>query len=246
MNNFIKPQLIDYSNRIAEAEQMLLEHSDNLQEAHSLYAELEGKISIAKNASEKEATQFLKMKEQLAFGGFLNVCMMELIVASKNLLQAKQKWEELYHVRHIYLTIYEAINTYNGYNKWLKKTIENKYTILLSAFNKISSRLRKFKKDFEYDTTIAEIRNQTTAHIIKDFTDFFQKINSIDIAKAKQALVEFVHILNLMEKLITDIGLQSFLDMLRKSPDFRTLLDNETNTILQRFDEKVKSFNGGN
>jgi hypothetical protein len=217
MNNFIKPQIIDLSKKIEELEQMLLEHSGYLEEAHTLNAEIESNIDIVKKNTQKEPTDLLEMKDQLAFGGFLNICMMDLMVSSKNLIQAKQIWEEIYHVRHIYLTIYEAINTYNGYNKWIKETIENKSLNLQPAFEVLSNRLKKFKKDFEYDKTIAVIRNQTTAHITTNFIDFFQNISSIDIDRGKLALKEFVKILNMMQKLVRDIGWLKVQEMLTKS-----------------------------
>jgi len=221
MNNFIKPQIINLSERIEEAEQILLEHSGNLQEAQALYAEIESKIDIVRRTTQKEPTDLLEMKEQLAFGGFLNICMMDLIVASKNLLRARQTWEEIYYVRHAYLTIYEAINTYNGFNKWIKETIESKSTTLRPTFDMLSDRLKKFKKDFNYSTTIAEIRNQITAHIDGNFTDFFLKVNNIDIDKAKLALREFVKILHMMQTLVKNISGLKMQEMLKKLQGMR-------------------------
>lgn len=242
MNNFIKPQTIDHAKKIEEIEQILLEYSGHLQEAHTMYAEIESKILLIKTTTQKEPTDLLEMKKQLAFGGFLVTCSMDLIVTSKNLLQAKQKWEEIYYVRHIYLTIYETLNAYSVHNKWINDTLKTQSPTLQDAFYRLSDSLKKFKKDFNYNTTIAAVRNQITAHLDSSFTDFFQKIDAIDIDKAKQALVEFGHILKLMKQLIRDIGLNSFQKMLKNA--LLNISDPKIiNQIHQEFKEEINSFN---
>ncbi len=112
-------------------------------------------------------------------------------------MSAVHFWEDAYALRQGYLLIYEAIKTYGMHSKSLKNLCSKAETTQ-TKFSELTIRLKKFRKDFDYDNTISEIRNYTIGHIDSDPAGFFDRISKFDEDKAFAALKEFVAILVLM------------------------------------------------
>lgn len=91
----------------------------------------------------------------------------DLFVGLKYLDKVESKWEKMFFVKNIYLTIYETIGTYNKYNGFLYN-YSKVNTAISEEFKEVGKVLKEFKKKYNYDK-INRIRNKMSAHIDIDF-----------------------------------------------------------------------------
>lgn len=153
------------------------------------------------------ADQLTFLEAQGAFNTYLNLCFLDFIVIYKNTLRAQHLWEDVSALRQGYLLIYEALKTYQSHSKSMK-FLCSKTEPTQALFAALTARIKKFKKDYDYDNSISEIRNYTIGHIEKDPVCFFNKISQFNEDKAFEALKEFVSILvdmmNLSENIFSN------------------------------------------
>ena len=154
------------------------------------------------NVGEKDFIK--KFKDESLNGSFdkiISVCSLSIIskidlyIISKHLLLSKYSWEKFYFLRVAFLNIYETINTYNKYNKELKRISENKNHLRIS-FEKLGKKLREFKKNNSFDIQMNNIRNSTIGHIGLDFDKYFNDVKSIDINLTIEMIKNFISILD--------------------------------------------------
>jgi hypothetical protein len=122
-------------------------------------------------------------------------------VIYKNALTATHLWEDVSTLRQGYLLIYEAIKTYHSHSKSIKELCSKTSEAAENKFSQLAVQIKNFKKDFQYDTEISEIRNYTIGHIENDPCKFFERISSLDDEKAFLALKYFGKVLYQMQKL---------------------------------------------
>ncbi|MFL5789784.1 MAG: hypothetical protein ACJ748_17110 [Flavisolibacter sp.] len=228
--------------RIKELESLLPQYTNHLNNLREFYGQLESFIRIF-NEREINSTELYELKQHLEISGFLSICLMDLLVTSKNLMQAKEVWEEIYYLRHSYLTIYEALNAYVAFTKWINEMMNTKYQPLKPKFIQVSESIRKFKKDFSYQETIADIRNETLAHISIDFRNYFHKISSFDRSKAVVALLEFIIILISIHTLLNEMGVFSYELAVQKSNKLNLYVQDQFRKINQQFNALNQSLN---
>lgn len=227
--------------RANELEALLPHYTEHLNRIRFLYGQNESFIRACQNNTSIDLADLQEMERQLSFSGFLTICSLDLLVTSKNLLRSQEIWEEIFYLRHGYLTIYESLNTYNAYNRWLKNLIDSKYPTLTQNFKSVSKFIKEFKKDFSFEKHMAEIRNQAIAHIDASFPDYFMRISNFDIDKATEALLAFVNILSSMHNLLKQIGIESFAFVQKKNTDLDAFVQKEINTLNELFEELGKS-----
>lgn len=105
-----------------------------------------------------------------------------------------------------------------------------------TKFFELTEEIRKFRKKYNYDKDILEIRNDTIGHIENDPVRFFDRISKFEEDKAFAALEEFVSILvsmlnlsdyifiNYTKKVIADSSFQ-LAAMNKYSVEINRLLD---------------------
>ncbi len=216
------------------------DHLNTLNSSLSLIRQLK---EIAAKAGSDILEPISDIEAQGTFNAYLNLCFLDFIVIYKQALSAIHLWEDVFALRQGYLLIYEAIKTYGVHSKSLKHLCGKEHATQ-AMFVELTLRIKRFKKDFDYDKSISEIRNYTIGHIDRDPTGFFNRISMFDEEKAFTALKEFVAILvsmldlsenifvNYTKKLIKDssfrlAGLEAFsveidklLDALSKHSNF--------------------------
>ncbi|MDB5199174.1 MAG: hypothetical protein JWO92_1137 [Chitinophagaceae bacterium] len=238
----MQKKLPPHTNTVNQLEKLIPEFTEHLNNIRSLYTQLDMFVAILQRTDrEEEIMEFLDFKKQLNFNGFLTVCMLDLLVTTKNLLLAKEIWEEIYYLRHGYLTIYETIITYTDQSKWIKGLVTTKYPGSKTKFDRLTDSIKHFKKEYSYEKTIAQTRNEITAHIEQDFLNYFQKISGFDISKATAALLSFISILNEMQNLSKDISIQIDKVVKERGKDLEVWIQNQMNLINKKFTELNKS-----
>lgn len=135
------------------------------------------------------------VETQGKFNAFLNLCFLDFIVVYKNALSAIHLWDDVYCLRQGYLLIYEAIKTYTEHSKSLKELAYKTSDAAQDRFINLTKKIKKFRKDYDYNKSILEIRNYTIGHIENDPVRLFERISKFDEDKAFMALKEFASIL---------------------------------------------------
>ncbi len=145
--------------------------------------------------------QLSDIEAQGRFNTFINLCFLDYFVIYKNALSATHLWEDVSALRQGYLLIYEVIKTYHSHSKAIKELCSKTSVDAENKFAQLAINIKNFKKDFQYEKEISEIRNYTIGHIENDPCKFFERISSFDNEKAFQALKLFGTVLYQMQKL---------------------------------------------
>ncbi|NCI51382.1 hypothetical protein GWC95_15745 [Sediminibacterium roseum] len=178
-------------NSLAELLPICTDHLNTLNSSLGLIRRLK---EIAANASSDILEPLSEIEIQGTFNAYLNLCFLDFIVIYKNALSAVHLWDDVYTLRQGYLLIYESIKTYNAHSKSLKRLC-SKTPVTEEMFVALSGKLKKFRKDFDYDNNISEIRNYTIGHMDNDPVVFFNRISMFNAETAFAALREFVSVL---------------------------------------------------
>ena len=133
-------------------------------------------------------------ENQLNFGGYLYISILDLLTINKNFILSKYKWENLHQIRVAFLLIYSLIETYNKHSLQLKHSSKKNET-LNTLFLEINRELKVFKKENCYPNKFIELRNLTIGHIDQSFVTIYSKITSIDHMQAYQTILDFLKII---------------------------------------------------
>jgi len=182
-------------------------------------------LHFKKSTKNYNSAEFYNLRLQLSFSGFLTISILDLLFISKNILNSKHSWEKIYCMRYGYLIVYESIKTYNKNNPLINKAINEKFLLLKNEYKEISTALRRFKRGYDYERSIADIRNLTAGHIDDNFVTFYDTILNIDQDTAIECFATFINILMTMQEFISKLSrlsrieTESELDRLNTSID---------------------------
>jgi len=142
------------------------------------------------------------------FKGTIIIAIMDLSIIIKNLTQAKNKWEKAYHLRQGSLLIYEFINIYNKQNKIIYPILKSKFPDICELYMQQSLKLREFKKIYKYDSEMAQLRNNTIAHINDNIFEYCLIISKIKPTILRKCMLEFLQFLTEIEKMQEEIEIK--------------------------------------
>lgn len=206
-HHYIKDFPRGTSKELGELDELLPICTDHLNAINSSLSMVRKMKEFAVRANSDIVDKLTDLEAQGAFNTYLNLCFLDFIVVYKNALRAVHLWEDISALRQGYLLIYEALKTYQSHSKGLKDLC-SKTVSTQAFFADLTAKIKRFKKDYDYDNSISAIRNYTIGHIEKDPVNFFIKISQFDEDKAFSALKEFVSVLvdmmNLSEHIFTN------------------------------------------
>ncbi|MFP5042872.1 hypothetical protein [Parasediminibacterium sp. JCM 36343] len=137
--------------------------------------------------------------------GTIIIAKMDLATIIKNIRLTKNKWEKAYYFRQGSLLIYEFINTYNKQNKIISPVLKKSYPDIYELYVQHSVKLREFKRLYKYDSEMAQLRNNTSAHISDNIFKYCLIISKINPVAVKKCMVDFSQFLSELEKLQSEI-----------------------------------------
>lgn len=137
---------------------------------------------------------FDNFENQLNFGGYLYISILDLLSINKNFILSKYLWEKLHQIRLAYLIIYSLIETYNKHSTQLKQSSLKNETLNI-LFLEITKDLKLFKKDNNYPDSFKDLRNFTLGHIDQSLTHVYETIIAIDPMKSYQTILDFLKII---------------------------------------------------
>lgn len=126
------------------------------------------------------STTLEDLKNLLKISSLFAISELDLIVAMKQIESAKYRWEEIFFVKSIYLTIYEALITYSKYGKFLNDYIKQKDEKLKEKYKPLTEDLKSFKQKYKYSSEIQRIRNNVSGHISVDFNSYYETVLQFD------------------------------------------------------------------
>lgn len=237
INSYIKQDPQDFSNNIKKLESSLPYYTKHLNKLRSNISQIHSIVKF--NEANKHNNSILKeLESQLAFNSFLTTSTLDLIIISKGIFQSRHIWEEIFYLRQSYLIIYETIKTYTKYSNSIKTMVFTNYSDNKIKFEIITNKLRDFKKEFNYNTTIADIRNYTSGHIDSNFINYFDKVNSMDFKIATRANFSFINVLNEMRLLSEDIASSTNIKLQESSNETNSSFNNYLINLNQLFKNK--------
>lgn len=171
------------------------EHLNTVNNSLSIMSRI---LEIATEVKSDIITPLSEIESQGKFNAFLNLCFLDLIVIYKNALSAIHLWDDIHCLRQGYLLIYEAIKTYHTYSKQLKELAKKTSPVAETMFHTLANEIKEFRKSYDYDNYIMEVRNYTIGHIENNPLNFYKRISSFDEEKAFSALKDFGSVLTCM------------------------------------------------
>ncbi|NVN94390.1 MAG: hypothetical protein HXX18_03795 [Bacteroidetes bacterium] len=153
---------------------------------------------------------------QIKYISFLSAAYLDLLTSFRGLISTKTTWDEIYYSRNGLLAIYEAIKTYDVYQKNFRVLIISNYSHLYDEYNGLNIVLKKIKKEYDYDNKISVLRNKAVGHYDKNYVIYYNLIQNIDVKSSKKAVADFANflqsVLKFNYKIIDELQISSKLN----------------------------------
>ena len=177
-------------------------------------------------------SDFNEMATRQELHSLITISLLDLCVILRLIKTSQISWERIFLLRKGYLTIYETIKAYD------KKKSKIRNLIYESGFPEqeflgINLSIKEFKKKFDFDNGIANIRNKTAGHINENFDTFYDTVYGIEPSVGIDAIKSLMAILSLLDKF-----LQNFRDYLNKRVEAKS--KNLLNEIAEKKMEILK------
>lgn len=203
---------------------------DELTEFYTHHLKLVSEISqqmssvqkMVEDKSPDENTLALKrLTNHLHFTGLILGGMLDCTTITKGLSHSHLYWDKLYYFRKIYLTMYEMIRTLDKHNQIILEIVNNRNEVAKALYRRIMQVLKKFKKEYKFDSEMAKIRNTIGGHIHTNFSEYYDQLNKFDMQQAAKAVLAFSKIqkslLDLSLAILSGPELDSIEDQILKS-----------------------------
>jgi len=136
----------------------------------------------------------------------------DLAISLKHLHLVTTDSEKLYFLKNVFLTIHEVIVAYSAKGKLINNLCNNSDEAR-EIYKMTAANLKKFKKDFNYESYIIPIRNNVSAHINIDA--FYDETIELDTEKAIEMIRQYgedflSNAITLVKILLTSLIYNSF------------------------------------
>lgn len=172
-------------------------YQNELFESFKLLKILETKIFANHNNAEKELEL---TKRHIKYISFFTSCFLDIATTIKGLIDCELDWERIYFLKNGFVTIYEAINTFQKHQKELILLISEDYKSFEPNFQELQKQLKNFKKEYKFEEVIGKFRNKAGAHYDENFVIYFTNLKSIDKPISIKTISDFS---NFLMKLIS-------------------------------------------
>lgn len=148
--------------------------------------------------TDTEKIEILKIQKiKIEFFCFVTTSYIDLLCTYRNIKRAKSDWEKYFSVKIAYLIAYETINTYHKYKGEIYKAVnKQEKDFYKNFFDMLNRELSEFKDDFDYNNIMPKIRNKSTAHYDKDFSEYYSNYEIIEKFSDKDIVRSFLYFIN--------------------------------------------------
>jgi len=173
-------------------------------------------------------SDFDEMATRQELHSLITISLLDLCVILRMFKTSQLTWERIFLVRKGYLTIYETIKAYEKQKNKIRNLISES-GFPQQEFLDINLKIKTFKKQFDYEKGISNIRNKTAGHFNEDFDTFFDTVYEIEPSVGIEAIKSLMTILSQIDQF-----LQTFRDYLNKK------LEDKNSNLQIEFEEKKK------
>jgi hypothetical protein len=198
------------------------------------------KVTVKEIADASEGQSLADFEEiaiRQELHSLITISLLDLCVILRMFKTSQLTWERIFLIRKGYLTIYETIKAYEKQKNKIRNLItESGFSA--DEFLVINRKIKSFKKQFDYDKGISNIRNKTAGHFDENFDTFFDTVFEIEPSVGIEAIKELMTILSQIDKL-----LHTFREFLNKKIEERTVnLEIELNEKKKELRAKIEEF----
>lgn len=173
-SEYIQENIVSYENQLIQCYKILELHEKGILIPNSA----KGKESLAKNTS------------LLKFTCFSLSCFLDISTSLKGITNFQSNWEKVFFLRNSFVTIRESIKTYHEYQKEIRELISENLNCR-ESLEKLNLKLKKFKTEYNFESSIIPFRNKAGAHYDKNFSIYFDKLNEINDPKSIETILAF-------------------------------------------------------
>ena len=179
-------------------DKLITHYQSELSEVYSLLNTLNNPLFLKKyNSEEKDLSE---IKTHIKYLLFFLSSFLDILVSLKVLFETELDWERKFHIKNGMVVIYESIKTFNQHQKEIRNYLQKEEGLLMENFKSISVKIRDFKKEFRFDTEIANFRNKAGAHYDENFEVYMTNLDSMDKPSSVVAIKLFG---DLLDELLT-------------------------------------------
>jgi len=178
-----------------EINERIYHYEEELKQCYRGILTLNNEISKQTDTKQSDALKIYKTK--IEFFCFVTTSYIDLLCTYRNIRRAKSDWEKYFSVKIAYLIAYETINTYHKYKGEIYKAVtREEKDFYRNFFDMLNRELSDFKDDFDYDNVMPKIRNKSTAHYDKDFSEYYSNYEIIEKFSDKDIVRSFLYFIN--------------------------------------------------
>ncbi len=182
---------------VQEFDNKVTYYANHVEKLKNLNNIIEKVMALSKKVdSTNKNSQYIDWEREVNFEAFIAIAAMDLLVIRKTLFLSDQALEKVFFIKQAYLLVYETLQNYSEQSISIYNHIKNKHQHFEPAYKSLTEKIRTFKKNFGYDTTIKNIRNTVAAHRDTDLLVYYQTISMIDVLQGTQAIDVFIGILD--------------------------------------------------
>lgn len=105
------------------------------------------------------------------------------------------------YLRQGALLIYEFISVHNKQNSIISPILKSQFPDIYELYRQEFVKVRDFKKEYNYTSELARLRNNTIAHINDDVFSYCYMISEIHPTLLKKGIIKFLYLLMDIEKM---------------------------------------------
>jgi hypothetical protein len=227
---------VNNEETIVFLEEQLVYYASSLDSFRSYFDEVD-KIENAVNDvfPNIEIAEFNEVRKQLNFLGYLTISLLDLIVITRNIIKSNIAWDRFYQFRICNLAIYESIKSFFQHLQQLKGWVSDNED-LKNTLKHIAKELNNFKQQYNYDTTIKEVRNYTVAHVDRNFTEVYDKIISFNGDEIFAMVLHYLQVLFKLQSLSKDISDHLLAKVVQEGIDTDKRVEDLKNKIQSKID----------
>lgn len=178
-----------------EINERIYHYDDKLKHCNNVVTGLNNAISVENDTTLKGILKIQKTK--IEFFCFVTASYIDLLCTYRNIKRAKSDWEKYFSIKIAYLIAYESIQTYYKYKGEIYNAVKKEEKdFYRNFFDMLNRELADFKADFDYDNIMSKIRNKSTAHYDRNFSEYYSNYELIEKFIKKDIVRSFLYFIN--------------------------------------------------
>jgi hypothetical protein len=190
--------------------------------------------TIEPEKSHDEFDQLIVLND---FSGYTLYSLLDLCVSVKGFLEAKSVWDQIFHLKHGYLIIFESLDTYYLHNTSMNTLLNGKYAGMKPAYEKIAADIKAYNKKHGDRQARAERRNSIIAHIGTNFQTYYEGILKLSGNEGFDAQLSFIGILQNLQRFLSEFVSQTNIQWKEEGQAYTKRVEEKMGEIERKFEQ---------